>query len=72
MVFAVLGSLGGVVAFCGAMWVVVRAVFKNINAVEDNTDAVKKLTERLDKHDDLFVSQGERIARLEGRNRAHP
>jgi len=71
MIFAVLGSLGGIVAFAGAMWVIIRAVFRNINAVEDNTDAVKKLTERMDKHDGMFMSYGERIARLEGRRDGH-
>ena len=72
MIFAVLGSLGGIVAFVGAMWVIIRAVFRNISAVEDNTDAVRQLTQRLDKHDDMFMVQGERIARLEGRQHGHP
>jgi hypothetical protein len=56
---AILGSLGGITAFLGAVWVVVRAVVRQSAATRDNTAAVEQLSSQLRDY-------GERIARLEG------
>jgi hypothetical protein len=57
-VLAILGSLGGIVAFCGAIWVIVKAGFRQVSATEENTkalgrmtDAIGKLDTRVDQHD---------------------
>jgi hypothetical protein len=40
---AILGSLGGIIAFIGAVVLVIRAIFKQIGAVEDNTRTLKEI-----------------------------
>lgn len=55
----ILGALGGGVVFVGAVWTVLRASFRQINAIEDNTKAVNRLTDELGDHET-------RISRLEG------
>jgi hypothetical protein len=66
MILAVLGSLGGVVAFVGAVWVVVRAIFRQSGATKDNTEAVDRLTSSVDKMNGEFHHLSERVSRLEG------
>ena len=66
IVLSALASLGGLATFIGAIIVVVRSIFAQINATKDNTDAVKKLTERIEHMDGKVTLQGERIATLEG------
>lgn len=66
MVFAILGSLGGVAAFLGAMFVVVKAIFKQVRTTEDNTQALIGLRETIGKLDVLVDDHAQRIARLEG------
>lgn len=73
VVLTILGALGGVVVFGGAVWTVIRAIFKQVGATEDNTKAlhdlqrtVESLNGRLNDQDGRLHDHGERIARLEG------
>lgn len=66
MVYEVLGSLGGVVAFIGAIWVIVRAIMRNVSATEDNTTATQNLSGEMRELRTVVNGHGERIARLEG------
>jgi hypothetical protein len=65
-VLAVLGSLGGLAAFGVAMWTIVRAIFKQVGATEDNTKALGDMRGALERLDNTVRSQGERISALEG------
>jgi uncharacterized protein YybS (DUF2232 family) len=54
----ILGSLGGIVAFVTAVFLIIRAIFKQINAIDDNTteiretrDQVTKMAEKISDHD---------------------
>lgn len=64
---AVLGALGGAAAFLGALFVVIRAVFKEVSAIDNNTTALNALRASVDSLDVRLTEQGERISRLEGR-----
>jgi hypothetical protein len=64
---SVVAALGGLVVFVGAIWAVVRGIFKQVGATEDNTDAVNRLSANLKNLEVTVRDQGERIARLEGR-----
>lgn len=66
MVLAILGALGGAAVFATAVAAVIRAVFKNVKAVEDNTEATRELSEGLGELRGIVNGHGERIARLEG------
>jgi hypothetical protein len=44
---AILGSLGGIVALIGLVAVVVRAIFKQVNSTDANTDAVRDNTAQI-------------------------
>lgn len=57
--FAVIGALGGIVVFVAGVWALLRGIFRQVNATEDNTRAVRDLTQKLDDHET-------RISRLEG------
>lgn len=72
MFIQILGALGGVVAFIGAVWIIVRAVFNQSNVTKENTMAVQELNRTVRELSAELHRQGERIARLEGRwtNRA--
>lgn len=65
----VLGALGGVVAFLGSVWAVLRGIFKQIDATQDNTAAVNRLIERMDRADTRLNEHDVKIARLEGLGR---
>jgi hypothetical protein len=64
---SVVAALGGLVVFIGAIWAVVRGIFKQVGATEDNTDALNKLSGEIASLQKTVNNQGERIARLEGR-----
>lgn len=64
---SVVAALGGLVVFIGAIWAVVRGIFKQVGATEDNTTAVENLTSQIEKLQRTVTDQGERLARLEGR-----
>jgi flagellar biogenesis protein FliO len=66
-VLAVLGSLGGIIAFVTAVIVVVRGIFRQVQATDDLTRAVRELRDTLTAQDRRLNDYGERIARLEGR-----
>lgn len=66
VVFEILGSLGGIVAFVGAVWVIVRAILRNVSATEDNTKATSELSHEMRELRTIVNGHGERIAALEG------
>lgn len=66
MIFAVLGSLGGLTAFGTAIWIVVRAIFRQVGATEDNTRALDELRSSVLKLDVQVDEHAQRLARLEG------
>jgi hypothetical protein len=66
VVYEVLGSLGGVVAFIGAIWVIVRSILRNVTATEENTKATNNLAGEMRELRTIVNGHGERIARLEG------
>lgn len=46
-VFAILGSLGGIVAFITAIVLVIRSVARQVSSTEDNTAAIKEASEEI-------------------------
>jgi hypothetical protein len=67
-VLAILGSLGGVVIFVGAIWAIIRAGLRQVSATEDNTKATKDNTAAIEglktkvgELDRTVAIQGERI-----------
>lgn len=64
---AILGALGGGVAFLSALVIVVRAVFKEVAAIDNNTIALNELRKTVAQFDARLTEQGERLSRLEGR-----
>jgi hypothetical protein len=56
---AVMSALGGLVVFLTAITVVARGIFRQTSATEENTKAVKRLTE-------AFTNHESRISRVEG------
>ena len=66
---SVVAALGGLVVFIGAIWAVVRGIFRQVGATEDNTSAVNSLTDAVGRLQATVNNQGERIARLEGLSR---
>lgn len=67
MVVAILGSLSGIIVFLSAVVVVMRGIFKIVNATDENTQAVKDLGEDLRKMSDRINGHEIRIAVLEAR-----
>jgi uncharacterized protein HemX len=64
---AILGALGGGVAFLSAIAIVARAIFKEVSAIDNNTTALNALRETVTSLDTRLTEQGERLSRLEGR-----
>lgn len=64
---SIVAALGGLVVFIGAIWAVVRGIFRQVGATEDNTDALERLSGNIVDLQKTVTDQGERIARLEGR-----
>ena len=67
MIFAVLGSLGGVVAFLGAIAVIVRSISRQVSATESNTRALNELKATVQKLDSTVDDQNVRLVRVEER-----
>lgn len=61
----ILGALGGGTAFVTLCIVTLRAIFKQVNATNDNTDAVGKLTKSVDDLSAKFSGHETRITILE-------
>ena len=66
MIWTVLGALGGIVAFLGAVAVVVRAIARQIRTTDRNTQAVNDLTREITALKTVFNGHETRISRLEG------
>lgn len=66
-VLIVLGGGGGIVAVIGAVIVIGRGIFRQVNATEDNTDAVKELTAKVERLMHGFNGHESRLAVLEDR-----
>ena len=66
-VLPVLGALGGTVVFCTAALTVIRGIFRQVHAVEDNTKALGDVQEAIEKLSAKLQDHSERIIRLEAR-----
>jgi hypothetical protein len=69
---ALLGALGGLVAFVAGVWALLRGIFRNIGATQDNTRALRAVRDQLEQLGQTVNGHGERIARLEGGRGARP
>src|SRR5260221_7923735 len=67
MIFAILGSLGGVVAFLCAIAVIVRSISRQVSATESNTKALNELKDTVQKLDSTVDDQNVRLVRVEER-----
>jgi hypothetical protein len=65
----VLSSLGGVLAFAGVIFTIIRTVFKEVGAIEDNTKATQANTLKLTEMTEKINGHDTRIAVLEDRMR---
>lgn len=63
---ALLGALGGLVAFIAGVWALLRGIFRQVNATDANTRATRELTGKLERIAATVEGHGERLARLEG------
>lgn len=69
----VAGLLGSLAALGTLIWVVMRATAGRVRAIDDNTDAVRELTSKLDQVSTMVNGHETRISRLEGwRSRGVP
>lgn len=66
----ILTSLGSIIAFLTVVTIIVRAIFRIVNATEDNTEAVKNSTKsineiltRLNRHESRLAVLEDRIHR---------
>lgn len=55
-VFAILGSLGGITAFCVAVYAIIKSIMKQVTATDANTKATEANTQAIEE---LRKSQGE-------------
>ena len=62
-----IGGFGGVVILLGAVIAIGRGIFKQINATEENTVAVKDLTSHVARLENLYNGHETRITVLEDR-----
>jgi hypothetical protein len=65
-VATVLGALGGVVVFIAGLLTVIRGIFKQVNATEANTRALREVTEQMKSVNSVVGTHESRISRLEG------
>lgn len=61
------GGLGGVLVLLTAIVVIGRGIFRQVNAVEENTDAVKNLTAEVTNLKTVYNNHETRISILEDR-----
>lgn len=67
MIFTILGSLGGVTAFIGGVFIIVRGVVHQTQVTRDNTAALDRLTRTIEKLDGVVDDHTTRIVRLESK-----
>lgn len=72
IILTVLGSLGGLIAFASAIYVVLRGAFSQAQAIKDNTEAIKGLTDQMGKMWEDQHDIREDVAYLKGRARGEP
>ena len=64
---AIVGGLGGGVTFIGALFILMRGIFGQIHATQDNTRALDELRAELKAADGRADDHERRISRLEGK-----
>lgn len=67
IIFPILGSLGGVVAFATAIYVILKAAFAQTQATKENTKAIQNLTSRMDTLSNDMSETRQDVAYLKGR-----
>lgn len=65
----ILSSLGGIVSFVTGVFFIVRAIFKNVNATKENTDALQGVEVQLKDLRSTVDSHTVEIAILKDRQR---
>lgn len=68
-ILTVFGALGGLAAFGAGVWALLRGIFRQIDATQDNTTALHEVRGQLEKLGGQVSDNTQRIARLEGRRR---
>ena len=68
-VLIAIGGVSGIVVLLTAIVVIGRGIFKQVNATEENTEAVQGLTKKVDKLSNLYNGHETRLAVLEDRDR---
>jgi Na+-transporting methylmalonyl-CoA/oxaloacetate decarboxylase gamma subunit len=69
----IVSSLGGIIAFLGLVALIIRGIFKIVNATEDNTTATRELSATMIKIVEKQNDHETRIAILEDRrHRGNP
>lgn len=63
----ILGALGGVVVFAGAIITIIKGIFRQVHATEENTKALNALSNTVTGLDSRLDDHAQRIARLEGK-----
>lgn len=64
-VIEVISSLGGAITFITALFLAVRAIFRQVNAIEDNTIELQRLCAKCDAFERMVNSHETRISVLE-------
>lgn len=69
IILTVFGSLGGIVAFGSAIYVVLRGAFAQAQAIKDNTEAINNLTKAFTDLDNDMTRTRLDVEYLKGQNR---
>lgn len=64
---AAIGGLGGLVILLTAIVVIGRGIFRQVNAIEENTAAIKDLTKNVTEIKGMLAGHETRISVLEDR-----
>ena len=64
---SILGALGGLAVFLGAMWAVIRGIFRQVNATDKNTMALNELSGKINSLDGTITNHEHRITVLEAK-----
>jgi hypothetical protein len=67
-----LGALGGLAAFIGLVWLVVRGLIGWARSVDANTSAIRDLTDELHEFGGRLDNQESRLSYVEGKVGARP
>lgn len=65
--FEAIGGFGGLVVLITAIVVIGRGIFRQVSVTEDNTDALKELSQQMEKLTGDYQSHEIRISVLEDR-----